>query len=266
MPSLPATDPLGAFGEYTIRVSVLCVNDPPVLTWSDDVRVRFDTPYPLDLAPFVSDVDNPRQDLVLSTSDPAAVTVDGLAVSILYTRARLGNGSTYVIALDLSLADRASSVSRRIDVIVSDNRPPELLRPLGDIEFDEDTTRQLDLATYFWDYEDGAVLAYAGEAQNVAVAFNGTQVTLTPPRDWSGPDVAVLRATDSQGGFAVGYLSVQVLPVDDAPRLAPLPAQARQGGGSWVVDLRSYVSDVDDDLSKLTFTVSGSPRARMFGF
>jgi len=89
---------------------------------------------------------------------------------------------------------------------------------------------------------------------------------LTPPRDWSGPDVVVLRATDLQGSFAVGYLAVQVLPVDDAPRFAPLPAQARQGGGSWVLDLRSYVSDVDDDLSKLTFTVSGSPRARMFDF
>src|SRR5207249_11146986 len=103
-----ATDPLAAFGHHPIRVSALCVHDPPVLTWSDDVRVRFDTPYPLDLAPFVSDVDNPRQDLVLSTSDPAAVTVDGLAVSILYTRARLGTGSTYAIAPALSLAHRAS--------------------------------------------------------------------------------------------------------------------------------------------------------------
>ncbi|HYS71941.1 MAG TPA: hypothetical protein VEM95_05920, partial [Thermoplasmata archaeon] len=260
-----AVDPGGAFAEYTVRVTVACVNDPPVLGWTQDVRLAFDTTYRLDLAAYVSDVDNPVDDLILTTSDPGHAAVDRLAVSFLYTRAELGPLPSYTIPVTLRLADPASIVTQRIDVIVSDNRPPELATPFDPLQFDEDTNAAVDLARHFLDYEDGTSLSWSAQGTDIVPAISGSIATLTPRPNWNGQEVILFRATDRQGAFALGYQLVDVLPVDDPPVFAPLPSQVRAGGGSWVLDLRPYVTDVDNAVSELNFTTdSGHVTAAQF--
>src|SRR6266568_4264239 len=73
-----ATDPTGAIAEDTILVTVIPINDPPVVTSLPPLVVRFDVPYRFDLTPYVTDSDTPVGKLVVTTSNPSNVTVDGL--------------------------------------------------------------------------------------------------------------------------------------------------------------------------------------------
>jgi hypothetical protein len=194
------------------------------------------------------------------TDDRARAAVAGFTVSFLY----LGTGSPYNVPLVLTLSDGTASVDRAITVRVSDNLPPELIIPFEPLQFNEDETQAdaVNLALHFQDLEDGDALVYTSISQKVTVSIASASATLTPARDWFGQEVLVFRATDTQGAFAIGTVPVDVLPVNDGPVFITLPAQDRKGGKPWVLDLRAYVTDVDDDLADLTFgTNSADVRA-----
>ncbi len=251
-----ATDLRGAYQEYTIRATVLCVNDAPVLGWTEDVHVQYNATHSLDLTTYVSDVDNAPEDLTLSADDFPRTSVDGFTVSFLY----LWAPSDYSVAVLLSLSDGLAIDSQAIAVRVSNNRPPELINAIDPLQFDEDETvvDAIDLSFHFQDAEDGDALTYVLTSNKVTATVSSGRVTLRPAADWFGREVLMIRATDSGGAFAIATVDLDVLPVNDAPRMGDIPAQDRVGGRPWVVDLRDYVSDVDDDLSALTFATDSS--------
>ena len=257
------TDPSGAFAEYTVQVEVTPVNDPPVLAWTDDVYVTFNQTYRLDLSPYVSDVDNSTAQLTLTTSDPLGADVEGFTIAFYYPRSRLGPLPQYVFPLNLSLSDGLSGDVRTIDMHVSNNHPPELVVPFDALSFDEDDVQRdaIYLDRHFADV-DGDRLRYDGSGRNVSVSIARDKVTLTPDPNWSGQEVVEFRATDPAGAFALGYLLVDVIPVNDPPVFRPIPDQVRSEGGSWILDLRLYITDVDTDPSNLVFTTdSGNVEA-----
>ena len=262
-----ATDARGAWIESTVPVTVACVNDPPVLSWTEDVPVRFDAPYRLDLSPFVDDVDSPRESLVLATDHPAAAA-ERLAVTFLYARYDLEQRfpppkPSYVVPVNLTASDGANQTTVAINVVVGDNRPPELIVPFDDLEIDEDSRPPpIDLDGHFSDLpvEPLAFNASAVGGRIVPRVAAG-DLTLVPEENWSGPEVIVVRATDSDGAFAITSFLVAVRPVNDPPVLRAIPAQVRDGGGTWFLDLRPYVSDVDNIFAELALSAnSGSVR------
>ena len=261
-----ATDPGGAFAEYTVRVTVTCVNDPPVLRWTDDVHVKFNQTYRLDLEPYLRDVDNPMEELTLTTDDLEHAAVDRFTIAFLYTWYGLGGTQNqYVIPVDLTVADSASSAMQTIDVIVSDNAPPELLAPFDPVQFNEDDRAEVELTTHFGDSE-GSPLAYAVTGANITATIASGRATLTSTlANWNGQEVLLIRATDPQGAFAATHVLVDVLPVNDAPVFAPIPVQTKPNGGTWVLDLRPYVNDVDNEDPELLFSVNHT-RAEVVGF
>ncbi len=258
-----AEDARKAFAEYTVRVTVTCVNDAPVLAWTEDVHVAFNLTYPLDLTPYISDVDNPPEDLTLATGDLEHAAVDRFTVSFLYSWYEFGGAPTP--SVDLIVADLVSWTMRTIDVILGDDRPPELVLPFEAVQFNEDDRAQVDLTTHFADPE-GSVLTYAIAGRNVTATISAGQATLNTTRqNWFGQEVVLVRATDPQGAFVVSSILVDVLPVNDEPVFLPIPSQRRANGGMWVVDLRPYVTDVDDPVTDLAFSVNNS-RASTVGF
>ena len=260
------TDPSGAFAEYTVSVDVTPVNDPPVLAWTDDVYVPFNQTYRLDLTSYVSDVDNATNELRLTTSDPQGAAVAVFVITFFYPRSRLGPAPEYIFPLTLTLSDGLNSTARTIDVHVSNNHPPELVVPLDPLSFNEDEVQHnvIYLNRHFVDV-DGERLRYTGSGRNVSVSIASDKVTLTPDPNWFGQEVVVFRAADPEGAFALGYLVVDVLPVNDAPVFRAIPDQVRSDGGPWILDLRPYVTDVDTDLSQIVFSTD-SPNVEVVGF
>jgi len=264
-----AEDTRGAFKEYTITVTVAAVNDPPTLSWRDDLFVRFDTPYTLDVRPYVSDVDDPAEDLVLEAAPARFGQVDGLVVTLLYPRFLLGPAPSYDLPLTLYLNDTEPGTVKSVYVHVSNNLPPLLRMPLPDVTFDEDTTLvAFRLDTYFADVDGPGALTFTTRGTDVKadIAADSTVTFRTAAANWFGLETVQVRAEDGARAFAVASVLVRVSPVNDAPRFVQqLPDRDMTGGGVAVIDLRPYVSDVDDDVSSLTFTATGA-HAAVYGY
>ena len=253
-------DPLGAIAEDSILVTVLPVDDPPVLGPVPDLRVRHDVAYSFNLEPYISDPDTPLDRINASTSSPF-VTVSDHLLTLLYLAALNGT----VQDLTIWVSDGTTTVSRTIRVTVGDDWPPVLRVKLPDSSFPEDTTRSnaYDLSAFFED-PDSAQLFYSSGNRNVVVRIAVTgSVDLTALPDWFGTERVTFRATDSLGALAEDTVWITVLPVNDAPSMLPTPT-VRLNTTAAYLDLAPYLSDVDNNVSELVLSTS-SPNATVVG-
>ncbi len=261
-----ATDPTGAIAEDTILVTVIPINDPPVFTSLPPLVVRYDVPYRFDLTPYVSDSDTPVGELVVTTSNPSNVTVDGLVLTLVYPP-RLGSLAwPYAIPLTVAVSDGVSVAAETTTVTVTDDYPPVLLRHLPNVTFPEDTVKlqAFDLDDYFLD-TDGLVQLTARTANVTVNIRTNHSVDFGALTNWSGQQAVVFRATDDRGAIAEDTMYVTVLPVNDAPVILPIPKQVHDGLGSWVLDLTPFLRDSDNGTGDLVLSTGGHPRVRAVG-
>jgi hypothetical protein len=254
------TDPEGALAEDTIVVTVLPVDDPPVLGPVPDLRVRYDAPYPFNLDPYISDPDTPNDRINASASSPY-VTVSAHLLSLLYPFAL--NGSTQPLTLWIS--DGTSVASRTINVTVGEDWPPVVQLKMPDRAFPEDTVLPgaYNLSAHF-DDPDGTALFYSTGNVSVRVSIDGGgQVGLSADPDWFGTERVSFRASDPEGAIAEDTVWITVLPVNDAPLIAPIPTIYLNSPAGFV-DLLPYLSDVDTNVTQLLLTTS-SPNATVVG-
>ncbi len=265
-----AVDPLGAFVEDTIVVTVIPVNDPPVLAPLPPLVVHYDYNYSFDLTPYLSDPDTPIVDLSVGTSNPNNVTVQGRVLTLLFPQ-RLGAlTAPYLVPLTVTVSDGLNSVFQSTSVSVTDDFPPTLNRTLPDVTFAEDTRavypRTFDLDDYFVDSDSPPpVYSYYGN-ENVSVTLHANHtVDFSAPVNWSGGEFVTFRATDNRSAFAADTVYVLVTPVNDAPYIYPVPAQVRDGPGSWLLDLAPYIVDSDTNVTLLTVSTGAHPRVTALG-
>ena len=247
-----ATDPEGALAEDTILVTVIPVDDPPVLGPVPDLRVRYDETYVFDLESYVSDADTPVPSLVVTTSS-AYIAVSGLRITLLYPFAL--NGTVENVTIQVS--DGSSVVSRTIRVTVGDDYPPVLLADLTDVSFLEDGVRTAayNLSVSFSD-PDGSQLFYSSGQMNVFVtidAWGAVDLSATP--NWYGTERVTFRATDPEGALAEDTVRITVIPVNDAPYFLPIPAQLLNTTTGFL-DLSPFIGDVDTPRERLELTTT----------
>ncbi len=262
-----ATDPSGCFAEQTVRVTVVPVNDPPVLDWHDDIYIKRDMPYNLDLTDFVSDVDNPMSELTLDTNNTILATVEFFNIHLLAT---YQIGLVTSLQLSLSLTDGQATVWSNVTVRIGTNEPP-MLRPgtsLPDVTFNEDTQAVMvfDLDSYFADADGPQPLTYSVLTETVIAQVDNSYnyVNFSAPPNWNGQEVVHVRASDGLG-FVIGRLTVRVIPVNDAPVIDPMPDWDFGDGGIVAIDLRQYVHDVDNNITELRFNTN-TPHATTVGY
>ncbi len=262
-----ATDPSGCFAEQTVPVTVIPVNDPPVLDWHDDIYIKRDMPYNLDLTDFVSDVDNPMSELTLDTNNTILATVEFFNIHLLAT---YQIGLVTSLHLSLSLTDGQATVWSNVTVRIGTNEPP-MLRPgtsLPDVTFNEDTQAVMvfDMDSYFADADGPQPLTYSVLTETVIAQVDNSYnyVNFSAPPNWNGQEVVHVRASDGLG-FVIGRLTVRVIPVNDAPVIDPMPDWDFGDGGIVAIDLRQYVHDVDNNITELRFNTN-TPHATTVGY
>ncbi|UCD92373.1 MAG: hypothetical protein JSV43_00100 [Methanobacteriota archaeon] len=240
--------------QQSLWVNITPVNDRPKISAPEKVYVRYDVPYPEDYTPFIEDVDNPIQDITLTTDDPIHATVQGLEVTYNYPQSMVDKPIFVVLTV-------SDGIDQHIDVVqvfVSGNYPPRLITNIPDITMNED--QQLvdgfDLDDYFEDPDDD-VLSFDSISNKVGIDIDsGGLVTLTPEHDWFGDELVIFTATDSAGAEAQDAVLVHVLPVNDAPVIAGLPDIVIRYNETFDFDVTPYVSDVDNPLTELTISCS----------
>ncbi|HEV8595752.1 MAG TPA: DNRLRE domain-containing protein [Thermoplasmata archaeon] len=267
-----ATDPSGGFAESAFPVTVLAVDDAPVLV-SAFPAVAFDEDTTLldgfggNATAHFSDVDG----------DPLTLTVQGLLV----LSARVNGDGTIDLwapanwsgseALRVRATDPSGGFAEGAFLVTVRpvNDGPVVASPIAAATFDEDTTDVNaiggPLAPHFADI-DGDSLTYTilgAAAVQYRINANGT-VDLWAAGNWSGSESLTVRGTDPNGSFADTPLSVTVLPVNDAPVLAAIAALTMTEGEIRTLNLTPYVSDVDNPVSSLLVTTD-SPYVRASG-
>jgi hypothetical protein len=261
-----AEDPIGAILEQTIIVNVIPVNDPPVLKPLPPFVVHFDHPFEFDLFWYISDNDNDIEELVISTSNPEYVSVEGTVLTLLYPEFREGQQAPYNVPLTVIVSDGIDQVFRNTTVTVGDDYPPIMIKDLHDHFFNEDESiiGAFDLDDYFTD-SDGTYIFYSSGNISIIVNINENHtVDFYAPPDWHGSEYITIRATDNAGGLAEDTIMVSVIPVNDPPNISSVASQIGVKGKTWILDLTNYISDIDNELDSLIISVD-SPYVSVVG-
>jgi hypothetical protein len=185
---------------------------------------------------------------------------------MVYPQYKGSQGIPYNTSLVVYVSDGMDSVSASTVIRVTDDHPPDLVKTMDDLYFEED--RQVKgaytLDEHFRDI-DGDTMFYTSGNINIKVLINANHtVDFSAPPNWFGSEYLTIRASDSEGAFVEDTILVTVLPINDAPVVSELPLQVGERGIIWVLDLEDYISDVDSEKDNLTVTVD-SPYVSVVG-
>jgi hypothetical protein len=255
-----ARDPDYAIAEDTITVIVHPRNDPPSISGAPDLVVHYNATYHFDLTPYISDIDNTSSELSLSfmefsggiwvESEHIQISVsNNLKMAINYSVVHLG----MVLRVRIEVSDGLASAIDMINITVSEDWPPELVKEMPDLVFyeDEHVSNHFNVHDYFTD-PDGDILFYTYGQVHVKITIhpNGNVDFYADP-NWYGTENITIRATDPSGALAEDIITVTVLPVNDFPKLSQIPDQEAVSGETWIIDLGPYLSDVDNEFTEL---------------
>ena len=241
----------------TIVVRILPVNDKPAFVNNPpaELYVRFDTPYTFDYNYYVYDVDDPKNELVLSSSLEEYLFFDRLIGTFIFpTR----DGETpYFEFVTLTLSDISDSAELKIVVRVTSDYPPDLIQDgLPDIEILEGAVNYpaFDLDDYFFDFE-GSYLVYTSGFQHLVVDIDPVthNVNMSAPEEWSGLTQGTFTATDPEGALKADTINVTITAVNDAPIVANPGTLHVKYDTTYYLYLSQYVSDPDNSIDTLSF-------------
>ncbi len=250
-----ATDPVGALAEDTIKVKVIPVNDPPIIFGVPNLIIRYEYDYRFDLSSYIFDNDNEKEDLMIIISDPEHIRlgIQQFVIILNYSKEFLGKSEK----VRLTVSDGLDSSYQDITVTITENFPPELLKPLPDIILLEDEPQMnvFNLNDYFMD-ADGDVLFYITGNDYINISINvDNSVDFRAPKDWYGTDNVYFRATDPTGALQEDLIIITVLPVNDPPIILTIPEQIISEGMRKSLNLYNYIIDVDNNISELDIWV-----------
>jgi hypothetical protein len=263
--TLTLTDSGGLSVSQNITVKIIPVNNAPILDNLPDLMIRFDKPYEFDFTAYAFDEDTKLQDLILTTSEPTVdsgegyIDVVGLKITFHYPESRNGDSMSVLITLsDGQLSDYAI-----MQITIWDHSPPEIIKPIDDVSFDEDTQldEAFDLDDHFMGYNDGALnytyymdyTHHGDEYVFVSLSQNNT-VDFFSAMNWFGVEYITFRAEDGYGAIAETTIKVTVNPVNDAPTILDIPDQECKVNVSKTINLGPYISDPDTPSENLMIT------------
>src|SRR4029079_4622300 len=247
--------------EATVSGIVSAVNDAPVAS-NGSASTSEDTAVDVDLRTLVSDVDNPVNSLTFSVANAVNGSVvllgDGHTARLTQAQDYNGNGASFTFkandgALDSNEATVAISVSAVNDAPVASN---------GSASTSEDTSVDVDLRSLVSDVDN----AVNSLTFSVANAVNGGVVLLgdghtahfTPAQDYNGNGASfTFKANDGALDSNEATVTISVSAVNDAP-VASNGSASTSEDNAVDVDLRTLVSDVDNAVNSLTFSVANA--------
>ena len=254
-----ASDSEGARAESAMTITVIAVNQPPVISGIPDILVRYGEEYVFDLRPYVSDLDDDQSTLTVTTSDPH-VWAEGLTLTIMYPSGMTG----LKVPVNITVGDGELYDYWIMNVSISADRPPVIAISLPDFSFYEDEPARYPEAgsvnDFFSDPDGDPLVIYAfTSSHNVTAAAevsNGNwTVVLSPDLNWNGLARLTLRAVDGSGGLVEATVQLLVISVPDKPILTLPDTFSVTEGTHTILDITKSVQDPDSILADFRFVV-----------
>ena len=135
--------------------------------------------------------------------------------------------------------------------------PPPVAANDGPVTTNEDTPIDVDVLANDVDPDGDALTVTLASAANGTVAIVGGVVTYTPNANFNGTDTVSYTISDGEGGTSTATFDVTVDPVNDAPTVTPLAAQANLDSDVVSVGTAGNFADLDGDM--LIFSAANLP-------
>jgi hypothetical protein len=162
---------------------------------------------------------------------------------------------------------------------VSVNTAPTLSQNISDVNFNEDSSTNLNMDDYFEDDTDPVLsYQYATNESNVEISFSGTTATFSASQDWYGSaSMNITALDDDYANVTSNNFIVIVASVNDAPTIADYNASSENRSGTEqytedvtfqeneTVDFAVEVQDVDDSQHWYEWFVNGVLKLWGFG-
>lgn len=252
----------------SFTVTVNPVNDAPVLSQLPAQTVKQDTTVIVSLDPYVNDVDNAVSDLSWQFGGNNIVTLNFNNETDELTISTAGS-STGVDNIVVTVTDPAkASVSDTllVRVINSETHPPHIT-DLPDVTFNEDSYAQIPLNNYVTDSDNPVenLFWYTGTDENVFVNINQIThiATISAKENWFGQTNLWFIVRDPDQNNDSKEIMITVNPVNDRPSIKPLPTVNLSDQLSKQLNLANFSSDVDNDLSSLSWSAGNSQNVQV---
>ncbi len=249
----------------TYELTVTAVNDAPVVSGIPDQTVNEgETFVTIALDDYVTDEDNSDSEMTWSYSGNTqlAVSIDENRVATIAIPDTNWYGSENITftATDpggLSGNDAATFTVNNINdaPVVSD---------IPDQTIDEGSSfTTIALDDYVTDIDNvkgDLTWTYSGNT-DLTVSIDDSHVATIsiPNENWNGAETITFTCTDPGGLSDSDPATFTVTPINDAPVVSDIPDQMIDEGQSFVsIDLDSYVSDVDNADTELSWTYTGN--------
>jgi hypothetical protein len=243
-------------GEDTASVDVSRRKEPPTIDDLGIVKIRFSDPYSIDLSTFITDEDTPLADLVVWTTDPANISIDGLKIHLFYPVEARGK----TVFVDVYVSDGDAEANSTLGIVITAKFTPTLDSPIPDVVFfeDDESVNVFNLNDYFDDRDKEALtFNFNYTNPNLIVQEESGRVTFISSPNWAGSTLIIIRAEDPNGAYKEDAILVTVTPVNDPPivkKEIPKGIKTINENENWTIDLYDYFLDVDTPY--LTFECS----------
>ena len=254
----------------TLYINITSVNDRPTIESITPFTVHYDVAYTYYFYDYISDVETPKEDLTLTSTDADHISFNGLWGTFTYPEDYLDLTVYPIIAVHDEDGGEMSTV---LAITISEDYVPVLTTQLPDITLyeGEEAINYFDLDDYF-DDPDADSLFYTTGNIHVDITINEDHtVDFRAPADWSGQEVVTFRAIDPSNARAEDIVLVTVLPVNDPPTISGVPDLVVHYDDvaspliNYTFDLMPYVHDVDNDTSDLLTTTNDSTHIFFYG-
>lgn len=248
-----------------LNVTIIPVNDAPIISQIPIITVDPDIPHDFDFAAYISDIETPANLLNLSISgvNSTYVTINGLTGTFLLPEELNGTDMQFVLRVD----DGNLSAERTFIVRVTalpPQQPPEIFPRIPDQFNYEDTPPWIvDLSLYLSDPNEpfGKLRWYVVNETFVHVEnenqTGNMNMRLSVPPDINGVDEITLIVVDSTGRTARQSFLVTIAPVNDPPLILPISDFTVHFDYPYTINFTPYVSDIDNELSELSLSAVG---------
>ena len=247
-----ATDPSGGQSTDSFRLTVLRVNQSPVLSALPDTTLAPGDTLAIDLGLFVTDPDDSTSTLIWATTGGSRISPTLLG-SVLTFAVPLGTDS-YSEEIAIHVLDPfAAAAHDTFAVAVAALLPP--IAGVPDIEFEAGKIFEFPLAPYV-NGETTAVSAITDSMLQVVINTAEQRVTLSTIDNWKGTTAIVFSAETNRGFTASD--TVVVIVNNTQPVVEGLPELFLDAGMSTQLDLDTYARD-DEDTALLNWSALPDP-------
>jgi hypothetical protein len=239
-------DTTGRNSFQTFRIKIRPLNDLPSISNLPDLKIHRGKPYSINLNPYIIDPDTPKSQIDIKVKPEDR---DREYASLQKYTLNLDFKSTTEFTknyITLELSDKIGQNSQKINIVLTNNYPPETLLSIPNIILYrcEPLINILDLDYYFFDpdneYESLTYDFVFGDDLNIKINSDNS-VDIDPTECELGTKQIIFRCSDPDGAFHEQIVYANIPYGDPSIYLAPLPNLMVHHDQEYLFNLTPYL-------------------------